>query len=429
MCWILAVLAVLSSATAVLLFVLRARDAALLGNARERAAALESEAAGLRERATVQGAELVDARGRIETLIKAQAALDATLASERRGVEQARAELADSFSKLSRDALDQNSAAFLDRAKETLVSPIAQSLAKVDGQIHSMEKERAGAYAALTQQLTGMLTAQQKLEAETGKLAGALRSSNARGNWGQLQLRRVLELAGLAEHCDFEEQLTLTSGDRPDVVVHLAGGRDIVVDAKAPMLALLDAPDSADEATRVAKLKEHALQLRALVNALSAKDYSSQLPRALDLVVLFVPSEGLLQAALQYDARLIEEAFAKKVVLASPLTLMVLLRTVALGWREERIAENAREISDQGKVLYDRMRVLAEHLTKVGSGLGRAVEAYNSSVGSLERQVLPAARKMKELGAGGPEQIEPLERTETEIRPITSAELLPTHRS
>jgi DNA recombination protein RmuC len=408
---------------------LRARDAALLGNAREKAAVLDSEAAGLRAHTTALTAELAESRGRVETLVKTQAGLDATLAAERRGVEQARAALADSFSKLSRDALEQNNTAFLDRAKETLVAPIAQSLAKVDGQIQSIEKERAGAYAALSQQLTGMVTAQQRLETETGKLAGALRSSNVRGNWGQLQLRRVLESADLADHYDFEEQLTLASGDRPDVVIHLAGNRDIAVDAKAPMQAFLDALDAPTEAVRTAKLQEHALQLRARVNELSAKAYWSQLPRSLDLVVLFVPSESLFHSALQYDERLLEEAFAKKVVFATPLTLLALLRAVALGWREERIAENAREISEQGKTLYERMRVLAEHLTKIGSGLGRAVEAYNASVGSLERQVLPAARKMKELGAGSDKDIEPLERVETEVRPVIAAELAPHERS
>jgi len=212
-------------------------------------------------------------------------------------------------------------------------------------------------------------------------------------------------------------------------VIHLAGGRDIAVDAKAPMQAFLDALEAPSEAVRTAKLQEHALQLRARVNELSAKAYWSQLPRSLDLVVLFVPSESLFHSALQYDERLLEDAFAKKVVFATPLTLLSLLRAVAFGWREERIAENARQISDQGKTLYERMRVLAEHLTKIGSGLGKAVEAYNASVGSLERQVLPAARKMKELGAGGEEEIEPLDRIETEVRPVVAAELLPSHRS
>ncbi len=429
MCWILAALAVTSSVTALFLFVKRARDAALLGNARERGAALESDVASSRERIATLAAELADTRGRVEALVKAEAALAATLASERRGVEEARTALADSFSKLSRDALEQNNAAFLERAKEALVAPIAQSLAKVDGQIQSMEKERVGAYAALGQQLNGMLTAQQRLETETGKLAGALRSSNVRGNWGQLQLRRVLESADLADHYDFEEQLTLASGERPDVVIHLAGGRDIAVDAKAPMQAFLDALEAPTETLRTAKLQEHAQQLRARVNELSAKAYWSQLPRSLDLVVLFVPSESLFHSALQYDERLLEDAFGKKVVFATPLTLLSMLRAVALGWREDRIAENARQISDQGKTLYERMRVLAEHLTKIGAGLGKAVEAYNASVGSLERQVLPAARKMKELGAGGETEIAPLERIDTEVRPVIAAELLPTHRS
>jgi DNA recombination protein RmuC len=422
MCTLLALLAVASSAVAVYLFLLRARDAALIGQAREKAAALE-----------------------------------ATLAAERRGteekialMEQSKAALSDSFAQLSRDALKENSEAFLGLAKtklETvsaqakgalelekqavaaLVAPIAQSLAKVDGQIQSLEKNRVGAYATLGQQVAGLLTAQQKLEAETSKLAGALRSSNVRGNWGQLQLRRVLEAANLSDHYDFEEQLTLGSGNRPDVVIHLAGGRDIAVDAKAPMQAFLDAQDAADEETRNVKLRAHAQQLRARVNELSDKEYWTQLPRSLDLVVLFVPSEGLFQSALQFDGTLLEDAFAKKVVFATPLTLLALLRAAALGWKEETIAENARKISEQGKELYERMRGLADHVAKIGAGLGRAVEAYNQSVGSLERKVLPAARKMKELGAGGEEKIPPLERVETVVRPIVAAELAPSAHS
>ncbi|MHB8419618.1 MAG: DNA recombination protein RmuC [Myxococcales bacterium] len=365
-------------------------------------------------------------------------------------LEQAKTALQDSFARLGREALEQNNAAFLERAKvelervsqqargdlalekqavEALVAPIALSLAKVDGQIQTLEKDRASAHAALGQQLSGLFAAQQQLASEAGKLAGALRSSNVRGSWGQLQLRRVLEMADMVDHCDFDEQPTLPSGERPDVLVHLAGGREIAVDSKAPMQAFLDAAAAATEEIRSAKLREHVQQLRARVAELSSKAYWARLPRSVDMVVLFLPSENLLHAAMQHDPRLVEDAYQDRVVFATPLTLLALLRAVAHGWREARIAESAQAISEQGRELYDRMRILADHLTKVGVGLHRAVEAYNASVGSLERQVLPAARRFKDLGAATEKDIEPLDRVETEVRPVIAAELAPSDRS
>ncbi|HUB08126.1 MAG TPA: DNA recombination protein RmuC [Myxococcales bacterium] len=422
MIWILAGLALAASTLAAALFVARGRDAALLAAARERAAGLE-----------------------------------ATLAAERRAageklgvLEQSRAALQDAFARLGREALEQNNAAFLERAKvelervsaqaagklalekqavEALVVPIAQSLAKVDGQIQTLEKDRAASGAALREQLAGLAAAQQQLAAEAGKLSGALRSSNVRGSWGQIQLRRVLELAGMLEHCDFEEQPTLATGERPDVLVTLAGGRQIAVDSKAPMQAFLDAAAAAGEDVRAQRLREHVQQLRARVTELSSKAYWARLPRSVDMVVLFLPSESLLHAALQEDERLIEDAHEDRVVFATPLTLLALLRAVAHGWREARIAESAQAISEQGRALYERMRLLAEHLTKVGVNLQRAVNAYNESVGSLERQVLPAARRFKELGTATEKDIEPLERVDTEVRPVIAAELAPSERT
>jgi DNA recombination protein RmuC len=422
MLWILAGLALAASTIAAALFVARGRDASLLAAARERAAGLE-----------------------------------ATLAAERRAageklgvLEQSRATLQDAFARLGREALEQNNAAFLERAKvelervsaqaagklalekqavEALVVPIAQSLAKVDGQIQTLEKDRAASGAALREQIAGLAAAQQQLAAEAGKLSGALRSSNVRGSWGQIQLRRVLELAGMLEHCDFEEQPTLATGERPDVLVTLAGGRQIAVDSKAPMQAFLDAASAASEDVRAQRLREHVQQLRARVTELSSKAYWARLPRSVDMVVLFLPSESLLHAALQEDERLIEDAHEDRVVFATPLTLLALLRAVAHGWREARIAESAQAISDQGRALYERMRLLAEHLTKVGVNLQRAVNAYNESVGSLERQVLPAARRFKELGTATEKDIEPLERVDTEVRPVIAAELAPSERT
>ena len=422
MIWILAGLALAASTLAAALFVARGRDAALLAAARERAAGLE-----------------------------------ATLAAERRAageklgvLEQSRAALQDAFARLGREALEQNNAAFLERAKvelervsaqaagklalekqavEALVVPIAQSLAKVDGQIQTLEKDRAASGAALREQLAGLAASQQQLAAEAGKLSGALRSSNVRGSWGQIQLRRVLELAGMLEHCDFEEQPTLATGERPDVLVTLAGGRQIAVDSKAPMQAFLDAAAAAGEDVRAQRLREHVQQLRARVTELSSKAYWARLPRSVDMVVLFLPSESLLHAALQEDERLIEDAHEDRVVFATPLTLLALLRAVAHGWREARIAESAQAISEQGRALYERMRLLAEHLTKVGVNLQRAVNAYNESVGSLERQVLPAARRFKELGTATEKDIEPLERVDTEVRPVIAAELAPSERT
>lgn len=343
--------------------------------------------------------------------------------------EKARERLSDAFQSLSAQALKSNNESFLTLARSTLetakveasgelekrkqavealVAPIGKSLEKVDRVIQSVA------------------ATQVKLEAETGNLVKALRAPAVRGRWGEIQLQRVVEIAGMVEHCDFLRQETVDTGDgrlRPDMVVKLPGGRNIVVDAKAPIQAFIDAVEAPDEPTRLSKLKEHARQVRAHLARLSGKAYWEQFQPTPDLVVLFLPGEALYSAALQQEPSLIEEAMKMQVIVATPPSLMGLLRAVAVGWREQKLARNAQEISDLGRDLYERMRILAGHFERLGRELGGAVDAYNGAVGSIEGRVLPAARKFKELGAGTAAEIEQLQPVERAPRALQAPEL------
>ncbi|MGA2722494.1 MAG: DNA recombination protein RmuC [Bryobacteraceae bacterium] len=347
------------------------------------------------------------------------------------------------FKALSADALARNNQAFLELARATLaqtqeaargdlemrqqaigelVAPVRDSLEKVDSKIQELETARAGAYAALHEQVRGLAETQSQLRAETGKLVTALRTPGVRGRWGEIQLRRVVEMAGMLDHCDFVTQAAVASEEgrlRPDLLVRLPAGKIIVVDAKTPLDGYLQAIEAPDDETRKARLADHARQVRAHLTALGRKSYWEQFEHAPEFAVLFLPGECFFSAALESDASLIEFGVGQNIILATPTTLIALLRAVAYGWRQENLAQNAAQISALGKDLFKRLSDMGDHLNKVGKGLERAVEAYNSAVGSFESRVMVSGRKFAELKAAplGVEIAE-LEPVETSVRAV-----------
>jgi len=351
--------------------------------------------------------------------------------------------LAAEFRKLSTDALGANNRQFLDLAKSQfdgfqaaargdighLLQPVKDSLAKVDKQISDIEKDRVGAYGKLSIQVEDLAKSHLRLGSETSKLVSAMRSPGVRGRWGELQLRRVIEMAGMLAHVDFQEQASITTEDgrqRPDVIVKLPGNRTIVIDSKVPFDHYLEAADEeGDEAARRIALERHARLVREHMTSLGKKSYWLQFDPSPDLVVMFLPDEGFFSAALRVDPGLVESGINNHVVPATPTTLIALLRAVEFGWRQEALTRDAREISETAAELYKRLAKFGEHFQKVGKGLTGAIGSYNDAVGSLERQVLPSARRIKEMKAAhsGVEMPEP-GTIDIAARPLTAPELL-----
>ena len=318
------------------------------------------------------------------------------LLAQRQATGDLKTDMREAFDSLARQSLKDNANMFLDRTKSEL-EPLNQSLDKLDDRIRELEQKREGAYQGLQKQITGLTEAHSKLQETTLTLSQALRASSIRGRWGELQLRRVVELAGLMEHIDFEEQPSGDSG-RPDLVVHLPSGGALPVDAKAPMKAYLEAMEERDEEKRAQRMKDHARALRARVRTLSQKQYWQQFDATPQCVVMFVPNEACLSAAFRHDGGLLDYAMRSQILIASPVTLLGLLKAVGYGWQQVSLTENARKIAEEGRELYSRLGKLLEHMDSLGTNLGRSVRSFNDLVGSLEYRLLPSARRFEELG-------------------------------
>ena len=416
----------------------------------------ETERATLIERLAGKDSQLQEfAQLRLEhgQTLGSLSALQTRLEEERKASQEkltllnnAESKLADAFKALSADALRNNNQSFLDLAKQNLetfqqtakselerrqsaigdmIKPLKESLDKVDGKIGELEKNRVGAYSELREQVKHLAQSHLQLQSETGNLVKALRAPHVRGRWGEIQLRRVVELAGMLQYCDFVEQETVTTEEtriRPDMIVRLPGNRTIVVDSKVPFDAFYESISTTDEEVRAARLKDHARLVRTHITSLSRKSYWETVQPTPEFVLLFLPGETFYSAALEHDPKLIEDGVSQGVIIATPTTLIALLKAVSYGWRQEQMADNAQEVSNLAKTLYDRLRVFTVHFDEIGKNLDRALDSYNRGVRSLESRVLVTARRFKERGAIAGEEIEILEPVDKAARPLSRDE-------
>jgi DNA recombination protein RmuC len=431
---------------------MRAHSAAIA----ERLAAQQALVANCQQREAQSQSEILSQRETNTHLEREKAALQATLREERSQaaeklaiLSQAEQKLKDAFHALAAQALQSNNQQFLDLAKSVfqteqesakgelkqreeaigaLVVPVKDALTKFETKIQAIEVAREGAYSELRTQVQTLQQTGQQLQKEAASLASALRSSNIAGDWGQMQLRQVVKMAGMIEHCDFDEQFTTTSDDgrlRPDLVVNLPGNRRIAIDAKVPLSALLEAANAPDDEVRQLRMKDYCRNVLKHVGDLGKKEYWKQFTESPDFVVLFLPGETFFYAAQQQEPELIEMAWHQRVVIATPSTLIALLRAAASYWQQETLAKSALEISELGKELYDRLAIVADHFRRLGKNLEVSVKTYNETVGSLESRVLPSARRFRELGATTtPEDLQELEPLEVATRDFQRLELL-----
>ncbi len=427
--------------------------------ARTRAAELEIEKAGvvaLADRVPQLDQTIAGLREDLESVNKQHVAAQTALETERKShevrVEELRKmgdEIEQKFTVLASEALGKNSRNFLDlmserfkthkvtadndlqerqKAIETLIQPISESLAKFEHRVGEIEKAREGAYHAITEQVKNLVEGQTGLRSETSRLVQALQRPKTRGRWGEYQLRNVLEMAGMTKHVDFIEEQTIQGDDgglRPDVIVRLPGGKSIIVDAKTPLEAYLAAIEAGDEAARETYMVNHARHVREHVRLLGSKDYWKSLRDTPDFVVMFIPGEAIFAAAFESDPTLFEQAVRKKVLISTPTTFIALVKAIAYGWQQEKLAENAQQVANLARDLYERIKKFGEHMGKLGDSLKKSVEQYNESVGSLERRILPAARKFETLGVTTDGSLIPeLESIELEPRAMRADELI-----
>jgi DNA recombination protein RmuC len=422
----------------------------------------ELEAVGKRAQEYVAESRKKDERlewmaAKLTGLERREAELIATLQAEKEATEEklalvsdAKLKLEEAFTALSKKALDQNSESFVNYAKSVLdgyqksaqedlhqrqariselVEPVKESLDKVDDRIHELEKERAGAYGELREQITQMSATQQQLRSETANLVKALRNSNTRGQWGELQLKRIVELAGMKNYCDFQEQASVATEEgkhRPDMIIKMPTGHTIVVDAKAPMGGFLDAHEAGDDAARKTCFVRHAQQLRAHIGILSQKAYFNSFEPSPEFVLLFLPNEALFSVALEHDPLLLEDGARNNVIVATPTTLIALLKAANYGWKQESITKEVQQVGALGRELYERLSKLSDHVVTLGNSLTKSVQAYNDMIGSMEHRVLVSARRFKKLNVTSDStgEIKELQPVEVATRNLQAPELL-----
>jgi DNA recombination protein RmuC len=412
-----------------------------------RAAVAETAQDDLRKQATERELRISELSAQLDRerteRVQSETRLAATresLEGQRRLIDEARDRLTETFKAASADVLRVNAGAFLDHARETLeaqlgrrqeaiegvMRPLEESLRRTQDYVRDLERARQEAYGSLEERLRGLADQSRELQRETGSLAAALRASQARGRWGEMALRRIVELAGMTSHTDFKEQVTVDGEEgrlRPDMVVLLPAGREIVIDSKVPLSAYLDGMDAPTSDARAQALARHAQVLRSHMTQLAAKAYWKQFGQSAELVVMFIPGEAFVAAAVEADPELLADAMERRVVIATPVTLFALLAAIAHGWQQQQAAQNAEKITQLGRELYERLRTLGEHFDAIGGSLRRGVEAYNKAVGSMDRMVLPAARRFRDLGSATGKDIPALEPVDVEPRRLTAPDI------